>query len=124
MLPGVKRSVFGPSRCWTKRDCFHFMDCDSAKYWEHPPIGIQASVWRNSPKVRAFLESWMTYCLDPRIISDHANVGGLPNLDGFMDHLLKLEDARRFQAITAEAFAWLRWLRQIAPAVQAGRGEH
>ncbi len=26
-----------------------------------------------------------------------------------------------FQAITAEAFAWLRWLRQMAPARNAGQ---
>jgi tetratricopeptide (TPR) repeat protein len=86
MLPGVRRPVFGPNRHWTKRDCFHFMDCDSAKYWEHPPIGIQVSAWRNTPAVRAFLHEWMKYCLDPRIVSDHANVCGLPNLEGFFDH--------------------------------------
>lgn len=33
-----------------------------------------------------------------------------------MQHLLKMDDARRFQSITAEAFAWLKWLRQLAPA--------
>lgn len=35
----------------------------------------------------------------------------------FMNHLVnsKPED---YQAITRESFAWLRWLRQIAPAVQ------
>lgn len=33
----------------------------------------------------------------------------------FMQALMKAEPAD-FQAITAEAFAWLRWLRQMAPA--------
>ncbi len=36
--------------------------------------------------------------------------------EGFMQHLVEMEDARRFQAITAEAFSWLKWLRQMAPA--------
>jgi CRISPR-associated protein Cmr5 len=34
----------------------------------------------------------------------------------FMQTLLTMQ-ARDFQAITTEAFAWLKWLRQIAPAV-------
>jgi CRISPR-associated protein Cmr5 len=35
----------------------------------------------------------------------------------FMKKLLEMEP-RRFQDITAEALAWLKWLRQIAPALQ------
>jgi hypothetical protein len=27
-----------------------------------------------------------------------------------------MRDARRFQMITTEAFAWLKWLRQLASA--------
>ncbi|MCX7628202.1 MAG: type III-B CRISPR module-associated protein Cmr5 [Methylophilaceae bacterium] len=33
----------------------------------------------------------------------------------FMEDLIKV-DPRTFQAITAEAFAWLKWLRQMAAA--------
>jgi CRISPR-associated protein Cmr5 len=32
-------------------------------------------------------------------------------------------DPHRYQAITAEAFAWLRWLRQMAAARKGGNGE-
>lgn len=35
----------------------------------------------------------------------------------FMQHLLQAEP-REFQAITAEAFTWLKWLRQMAPALE------
>ncbi|WP_295542977.1 type III-B CRISPR module-associated protein Cmr5 [uncultured Thiohalocapsa sp.] len=38
----------------------------------------------------------------------------------FMEALMQLEDPRTYQAITAEAFDWLRWLRQMAPAARAG----
>jgi CRISPR-associated protein Cmr5 len=37
----------------------------------------------------------------------------------FMDQLMQASP-REFQAITAEAFAWLRWLRQMASARQGG----
>lgn len=37
----------------------------------------------------------------------------------FMQALMKAEP-RSFQQITVEALAWLRWVRQIAPAARAG----
>lgn len=38
-----------------------------------------------------------------------------PDFEPFMEFLLKAKSAQ-YQTITAEAFAWLRWLRQMAPA--------
>ena len=38
----------------------------------------------------------------------------------FMQSLMKTENPRDYQAITAEAFAWLRWLRQMAAARRGG----
>lgn len=48
----------------------------------------------------------------------------LPHADfaAFMQALMKAEP-RTFQHITAEAFAWLRWTRQMAPAVRAAGKE-
>jgi CRISPR-associated protein Cmr5 len=34
----------------------------------------------------------------------------------FMEALMQVEDPRTYQAVTAEAFAWLRWMRQMAAA--------
>jgi CRISPR-associated protein Cmr5 len=39
------------------------------------------------------------------------------DFEGFMEYLMKME-ARQFQAVTTEAFAWLKWLRQIAPTLE------
>ena len=36
---------------------------------------------------------------------------------GFMKFLMTGADSRKFQAITAESMAWLRWLRQLAAAI-------
>lgn len=49
----------------------------------------------------------------------HVSHGTPTGFESFMQHLLHAEP-REFQAITAEAFAWLKWLRQMAPAVQQG----
>ncbi|MCS6997612.1 MAG: type III-B CRISPR module-associated protein Cmr5 [Casimicrobiaceae bacterium] len=43
-----------------------------------------------------------------------------PEFGEFMKGLMEA-DPRQFQAITAEAFAWLKWLRQFASARQAAR---
>ena len=41
------------------------------------------------------------------------------DFEGFMNKLMSAKPAD-YQAITAEAFAWLRWLRQMAPARVGG----
>jgi len=57
----------------------------------------------------AHLRDWLhQQCKTPREFED------------FMKHLYCAK-TREFQAITAEAFAWLKWLRQLAPAVQEER---
>ena len=42
-----------------------------------------------------------------------------PDFAGFMEDLMQA-DPRTFQAITTEAFQWLKWLRQMAAARQGG----
>lgn len=46
----------------------------------------------------------------------HRALGTPTEFEPFMKHLLGAEP-REFQAVTAEAFAWLKWLRQMAPTV-------
>lgn len=40
------------------------------------------------------------------------------SFDVFAQALIENTEPRQFQHITAEAMAWLRWLRQLAPAVE------
>lgn len=46
----------------------------------------------------------------------HESMGTPKDFEGFMDCLLNAS-AREFQMISAEAFAWLKWLRHMAAAV-------
>lgn len=41
------------------------------------------------------------------------------DFEGFMEAMLRAEP-RTYQHVTAEAFAWLKWLRQMAAARQKG----
>ncbi|WP_022947125.1 type III-B CRISPR module-associated protein Cmr5 [Methylohalobius crimeensis] len=45
----------------------------------------------------------------------HGRYGVPKDFEEFMQTLME-QDAPTFQAITAESFAWLRWLRQLASA--------
>jgi CRISPR-associated protein Cmr5 len=44
------------------------------------------------------------------------------DFEQFMEYLMKCNPAD-FQKITAEAFAWLKWLRQMASALQKKKGD-
>ena len=50
----------------------------------------------------------------------HGRFDDVPSdFQGFMESLLRAEP-HTYQAITTEAFAWLKWLRQMAAARQGG----
>ncbi len=63
---------------------------------------------RQNEDVAIHLRTWLQGRF-PRLIPS-------ANFEPFMEALMKVKDPRDYQAITAEAFAWLRWLRQMAPA--------
>lgn len=44
------------------------------------------------------------------------------DFSSFMSELMKA-DPHRFQQITAETFAWLRWVRQVSSAVVKAKGD-
>jgi tetratricopeptide (TPR) repeat protein len=86
ILPGTFLQKYGPTRLWTKRDCFHYMDCDSERYWNAPQVTASFSVWWNSAAARDFVRRWLAFAIDPRVVSDYPNVSGLANHPGFFDH--------------------------------------
>ncbi len=50
----------------------------------------------------------------------HIQCGTPVDFEEFMTHLQQASP-RDFQRITTEAMAWLRWLRQMAPAREGGK---
>jgi tetratricopeptide (TPR) repeat protein len=82
ILPGVP---ILPQGQWTKRDCFCFMNCDAPRFWNAVQIQATFSLWCGSRAIE-FVEEWLTWCRDPRCITDAHNVSGLPNLPGFVEH--------------------------------------
>lgn len=75
MLPGA---YMFPMRCseYTKRDAFILTGSDREEYWNAPQIGATWSFWRKDHASLSFLRKWLSYCLDPRIVTDYPNVCG------------------------------------------------
>ena len=74
------------AKTWTKRDCFILMDCDSEEYWNTDMTNGAVSLWKKTPENIAFLEEWLQYLKDPRIITDDDNICGKPNFLEFRGH--------------------------------------
>jgi len=82
IFPGV--AIFPQSR-WTKRDCFHLMDCDTREFWNARQIQATFSLWSGGASVE-FLSQWLHWCCDRRCLTDDPNECGLSNLAGFREH--------------------------------------
>jgi hypothetical protein len=73
-------------RCWTKRDAFVLMDCDTPRFHESPQIEGGLSIFINNDFARAFVDQWLHYAQDPRILTDMPNQCGHDDLPGFREH--------------------------------------
>lgn len=85
-LLGPTIGQHGPMSKWTKRDAFVLMNMDRQGIYELPPIQATWSFWTNSKESIDFLEKWLSYCSDPRILTDMENTQGFDNLTDFVDH--------------------------------------
>jgi hypothetical protein len=79
----------GRARQFTKRDTFVLMGMDEPRYTdsaEQDQRMASVFVCKKTPFSMAFVEEWMRYCSDPRILTDLPNTQGLPNYPEFKDH--------------------------------------
>lgn len=83
LLFGNGNSVNG---AWTKRDCFVVMGCDQPYYWNAPHCDAAFCVFMRSEASLKFVEEWLDYCRDPRILTDQPNTTGRRDLPDFIEH--------------------------------------
>ena len=71
---------------YTKRDAFFYMGCDSKEYWNS--LQLEAGVFgaKKSSRSTEFIDEWIKYCQDYRIVSNGPNECGLTDLDGYIAH--------------------------------------
>ncbi|MEM8953516.1 MAG: hypothetical protein AAGD22_05130 [Verrucomicrobiota bacterium] len=71
---------------FTRRDCFHYMDCDKPRFHDALQFSATWVVLQNTPSTTKLVDEWLNFSVDPRIISDDPNTCGKKNLLGFVDH--------------------------------------
>ncbi len=73
----------GPNKKYTQRDTFFYMGCDSSLYWETHQVEAGVIGIKKSQESVSFIEEYLSYCSDPRIMRDDENSCGLPNFPEF-----------------------------------------
>lgn len=73
-------------KIWTKRDAFVLMDCDNTKYTDSNQRLAGFILFRKSKFTLNFVDEYLFYAQDERIITDNENTCGLPNYPEFKNH--------------------------------------
>lgn len=76
----------GLNREYTKRDTFVLMGLDELRYADGPHVTASTLVCRNTAFARGFLDEWIAFARDPRILTDLPNTKGLPDYPAFKCH--------------------------------------
>lgn len=85
IMPGVMIPWNGPMEIWTKRDAFSGTGIDGPEIQSASPIQASFSLWKVSPKSRAFLGEWLSACLQRQLVSDDPSETG-PEAPVFRSH--------------------------------------
>ena len=75
-----------PNKRWTKRDCFVYMGLDDEPYLSKNQLLASYILMRKNDFVIKFINEWLHYAKDYRVITDSPNECGLLNYPEFMDH--------------------------------------
>mgnify|MGYP001089992539 CR=1 FL=1 len=73
-------------KAYTKRDAFILMDCDSPKYTDSKQRIGGYHLWRKSEFTMNFVDEWLHYAQDERVITDIENQCDLENYPEFIAH--------------------------------------
>ena len=73
-------------RHYTKRDAFILLGADLPFFTETGQFNAAFQVYKKSKFTEIFLEEYLYYAQDKRIITDEENTLGQPNYEGFIDH--------------------------------------
>lgn len=73
-------------KAWTKRDALILMNCDTRRYINSSQRQASFSLWRKSAFSCEFVNEYLEYARDERILTDLENQMGNPNYPEFQEH--------------------------------------
>jgi len=71
---------------WTKRDTFFYMNLDKEPFISSTMIIGGFILLKKNDFTLSFIEEWLQYCTDYRIVTDSENECGLENYTGYKSH--------------------------------------
>jgi len=71
---------------WTKRDAFILMDCDEVKFHNTNQRLGGFILIKKTPLSIKFVENWLDFAQDERILTDMDNKSGIENFPDFKEH--------------------------------------
>ena len=79
--------VHGRLNCeWTKQDCFHYMDCESERYYQQQQVHGAFQLYKKCDRAVKFVREYLYFCMDERIVTDMPNQCGQDNHALFKAH--------------------------------------
>lgn len=73
-------------KLWTKKDAFVLMNCNDSFFYDTKQRLGSFSLWKKTDFTMKFVNEWLFYACDKRILTDIDNTLGLSNYGGFVDH--------------------------------------
>ena len=73
-------------KIYSKRDALILLAADLSYYTETKQYNAAIQIYQKSEFTEKFLEQYLYYSRDKRIITDENNIMGFPNYKGFIDH--------------------------------------
>jgi hypothetical protein len=71
---------------WTKRDCLVGMGCDLPRFHFAQQLLGACQLYPRNEAGLEFVNSWLNYCCQPKLLTDAPNICGLPNYPEFVKH--------------------------------------
>lgn len=79
-------SLHSLEKNYSKRDAFILMDCDKTEFIETPQRCATYMIYKKNDYSLKFVEEWLKYAQDERIITNNENVMGKPDYQGFVEN--------------------------------------
>jgi hypothetical protein len=74
------------NRAFVKRDAFILTGTDVTACHESRQLDAALMLFRNTPATQEFVQNWLFYCTDSRIVTDAPNTCGERDIPGFVAH--------------------------------------
>lgn len=75
------------NKYWAKRDVFVLMGFDEPRYWDSPQLEGCFGIFKKTDFSLQFVEEWLRWCCDERVLTDLPNTQGKENFAPFIMHI-------------------------------------